>query len=110
MQVMYFVTAVWSPPSVPLLTLARGRLWLAKAQQRCGGFYDLLSNAVAAVETNVGDLHGSNSDFVVIEQIVEGMPAAVEDSWWYGWDEERGYVLLDEPPTFARQRLNWAFR
>jgi len=95
---MYFVTAVRSPRFFQFL------------KRRCFGFYNIHADASAAIETNVGNLHDEAYDFVVLEQIAEGVPTVIENRWWYEWDDRRGYVLTDEPDFVQNcARPAWAF-
>lgn len=66
-------------------------------RSRCVGFFQYFSNANEAVLTNLDNIHESEYDYVVIEEIrQEGIYPWVDASCWYQWINGR-YQRIEQP-------------
>lgn len=90
---MWFITSI--------LTHGDGRLPF----HRTFGFYAEKRQAEIAVEENRGNMHECMYNFLVIEEIGEGVHALAENEQWYRWDDR--WVPCKKPKETVGV-INWA--
>lgn len=65
---------------------------------RCVGYYAWLDDAVEAIKNNFSDIKRTICDYVVIEQIEEGIHEMRKEETWFKWnDEDELYEPADKP-------------
>lgn len=76
---------------------------------RTFGYYSTPEKARHAVAENYGNMHECLYNFLVIENIGEGVHALADDNEeWYEWNEEdNNWVAIAKPPQFMGI-INWA--
>lgn len=69
---------------------------------RVVGWFPTLKEAEDCLKTNCGDVHETNFDYSVIEEIEPGFySAAHAKKHWYEWIKElEGYQSINEPPQW----------
>jgi hypothetical protein len=82
---MFFITAIHSQT--------------VHCDQRTFGYHTTLHKAESSVKGNVGDMHESLYDFIVIEEIKCGIHSPVVQEWWYKWNHTR-WELCEKPDQF----------
>jgi len=84
-----------------------------KGHTRTFGYYKALLDAINAVENNYGDMQECLYNYIVIEELHEGIHSLVEKEYWYNWVGERslsensGKWVLCEKPDWAAGTINW---
>lgn len=63
-------------------------LKLPLVDSRTFGYFVRLEDAVESVNKNIGDLRECLYDYVVIEQINQGIHGETEKELWFGWNYE----------------------
>jgi hypothetical protein len=76
-------------------------------KSRCFGFFDSLEKAKTAVACNSGNMHECYYNYLVIEEISEGVHAFPISQYWYIWSEDLGWVPTTKP-EFAKGISNWS--
>lgn len=74
---------------------------------RVFGWFTELEEAQEAVNENRYDLHECLYDFIVIEQISEGIHCCASKEWWYKWDREIRQFNPIEKPKETKFIVNW---
>jgi hypothetical protein len=80
---------------------------------RTFGYFHDLDNAISAVENNYADMQERLYNYIVIEELSEGVHSFVEKEYWYNWVGERslsensGKWVLCEKPDWAAGTINW---
>ena len=77
-----------------------------KSHCRCFGWYKVLIDAEKAVDENRGDMNEAGYyQWVVIEEIPEGVWRSENNEIWYEWDGS-SYKNVEKPNQF-RSIVNW---
>jgi len=75
---------------------------------RCFGFYAEYADAMSAVMQNRCDMRECLYDYLVMEEIGEGIHPEVKKEIWFKWMEERrGWYHCVKPSEFVGV-VNWA--
>lgn len=72
---------------------------------RTFGFYADKREAEIAVEENRGSMEECLYDYIVIEEIGQGVLAIAENEQWYRWDDR---WVPCKKPKFSEGIINWA--
>jgi hypothetical protein len=75
--------------------------------KRCFGFFKELSKARVAVSCNVGDLEEQYYNYIVIEEILEGIHSIPISENWYYYNTENGWVPCSKP-EWSIGIVNWS--
>ena len=81
--------------------------------KRCFGYYHDEANALQAVFENLGDMHESCYDFIVIEKVYSGVHGRTGGQQWFQWkkvkrlSQTKGWVAINRP-VWSRGISNWA--
>lgn len=84
---MYFITTIQSRTD----------------ESRCVGYFSSFEEAEEAVEENYLDLHETIYDYIVIENIPEGLYRYDQDAKWYKWNnsKERYEKIEGRPEEYS---------
>ena len=99
---MYFITAIISEKHLKQVPFYH------KLRSRCFGYFATWEEAHATVTDNIGSLHESIYDFIVIEHIPAGIHAIPDEEHWYYWCERLNCWQPDQKPAEFQGLINWA--
>lgn len=98
---MWFITSVIKDLDHP----ERRRMGL---DHRTFGFYQERQEACIAIEENRGNMEECLYNYLVLEEINEGIHPEVQTELWYHWSEEhRKWMPCTKPSEFIAI-VNWA--
>jgi hypothetical protein len=99
---MFFITAIYSEyviePDI-----------YGSPYSRCFGYFIKKEDAIKAVENNESDLHECLYDYIVIENLKEGLYCGMEfnpSEIWFQWNGTEWLECIK--PDFAKNIVNWA--
>jgi len=72
-------------------------------KQRCIGFVATLEKALDAVKTNQGDMHECLYNYVVVEEVSDGLwfHDIGSNEYWFEWDEvNQKFVECNKPQKY----------
>lgn len=78
--------------------------------RRVFGFLTDLSEAIKAIETNRGDMHECFYQFLILENIRQGVhPESISEVWyeWYQFPNGSQWQRIEKPSVFDGV-VNWA--
>jgi hypothetical protein len=99
---MFFITAIYSK-AIFQPAIARG------PQSRCFGYFTDKGESIKTVKTNQSDLHECLYDYIVIEDLKEGLYCGMEFApaeIWFQWNGTEWVECIK--PDFAKSIFNWA--
>jgi len=108
---MFFVTAMRSNPAY---TGDPDVCERNVFDSRCFGYYDTREKAVDAVINNVSDIQECYYDYVVIEELEQGIHPLPNDlinythETWFVWNKNEEKWVRCEKPTFSDRTCCWA--
>jgi hypothetical protein len=94
---MYFLTSICSTETYNPVFV----------EKRTFGFFLDLNKAEESVKNNEGNLNECLYDFLVIEEIGEGIHSPSQQEIWYAWNN-KNWEKLNEKPEWATGTTNWA--
>lgn len=71
------------------------------------GYYSTIEKSLEAVKINRGNMHECLFNFLVIEEIKEGVHPMVDSEYWFVWKYDKWEQLCDKPSQF-NGIYNWA--
>lgn len=78
------------------------------ALKRCFGFFFTEKEAINAVLNNDCDIHECLYEYVVIEEINDGIHGGVVNEIWFEWNRKKsGWEKISKKPVFAKRICNW---
>lgn len=80
---------------------------LKTPNKRCFGYFPTLEKAITAVACNAGDMEECYYNYLVIEEIPEGVHSVPISENWYVWNAEIGWVPC-EKPEWSIGIINWS--
>jgi hypothetical protein len=93
---MFLLTAITKPESFGL------------PDRRCFGFFGTFEKAQTAVDNNTGNMRECLYEYLVIEEINEGIHPHVIKEWWNKWSENKNkWEPCDKPEEFFGT-VNWS--
>lgn len=107
---MYFITSINKQSQLSKFLEDR------QLSKRCFGYFTSQKLAMEMVEKNAGNLHECFYDYLVIEQIFEGIHGSAKEICWYKWSEQKNFLdnhkgnawQRCDKPEFAMGLTNWA--
>ena len=78
--------------------------------KRTYGWYTKLKDAYKDVIANRGDLWESSYDYIVIEEVKEGVWGMAIKEWWFKWnwqDSKKGFHPIRKPKE-TKGTINWS--
>ncbi len=99
---MYFITAIISEEHLKQVP------FYAKLRSHCFGYFKTWDEAHATVTDNVGSLHESIYDFIVIEDIPDGIHSLMTEEHWYYWCDALNCWQPCVKPDEFKGVINWA--
>jgi len=75
---------------------------------RCFGYFPEKQTALQAADENWADMEECLYDWLVIENIPEGLHAIPEEEVWYKWDIGLSAWLHAEKPEWSQGIINWS--
>ena len=69
---------------------------------RCIGFYYQELDAVTAVETNKGEMHECLYNYLVIEEIPDGVWRSTISEKWYEWSYRQKWEQCQKPAQYRQ--------
>lgn len=75
---------------------------------RSFGWFSTKERAVAAVEKNQCDLHECYYEYIVVEEVPEGIHAIGDNRWWFCWDTEEDKWKSCEAPHECVNIVAWS--
>ena len=79
-----------------------------KTMPRTFGWYSELQNALTSVEKNQGDLREYLYNYIVIEEIPEGVWGIALGEWWFKWNKKKNTFVPIRKPKKTYGTVNWA--
>lgn len=81
-------------------------------RSRCWGWYSKKEDAFAAVKMNAGDMHETTFQYIVIEEVSEGVPPFSKAIQWFRYVPNKVYSkgrwVRCKPPEFAQSVINFS--
>ena len=102
---IWFLTAIVVDES-KMLRHSKGDIKVEKFTRTFGYHYGF-ENALNSVHHNHGNMHECLYNYLVMEQIGEGIHALAESYHWFKWDTNIGWKACDRP-KWANGLTNWA--
>lgn len=99
---MWFITAVKASRE------SIGNPTLLVDTHRTFGFYKERSNACEAIDENRGNMQECLYNFLVLEELAEGIHPEVRVELWYKWDEQWRRWIPCNKPSDLEGIINWA--
>jgi hypothetical protein len=78
-----------------------------KWQSRCFGYFSTIEKARGAVANNTCDMEECCYNYLVIEEIGEGIHSFASSESWFTWEEENGWTAI-EKPKWSEGIINWS--
>lgn len=75
--------------------------------RRTFGYYSTIEKSLEAVKMNRCNMHECLYNFLVIEEIKEGIHPMVDSEYWFEWKDKGWEQLCSKPPQF-NGTCNWA--
>lgn len=101
----YFITAIAFHPGAPE-TYPPGR------KLRCFGFFGTLERAIASVLENECDMHECLYNYIVVENLDEGIHPSVRkdnpEELWFEWSRDRERWIQTQKPDWSKGYLGWS--
>jgi hypothetical protein len=95
---MYFLTTIIAPK--------RGDEENHAFDSRTFGYFVRFPDAVAAAETNRGEMNETIYNYLVIEKIGGGIHSFTESEFWYKWAKNKW--ISCQKPKWSEGMTNWA--
>lgn len=73
------------------------------------GYFSDHDEAHGCVARNTGDMHECLYNFLVIEDVPEGIHPLPKSECWFEWDGEQELWQSIDAPEFSRRIINWCF-
>lgn len=80
--------------------------WLYDSK-RTFGFYVNCSDAMAAIKENRCNMHECLYNFLVLEEVAEGIHPIAETEVWFEWSDTGGWIISKKPAEYDCV-INWA--
>ena len=77
-------------------------------QSRTFGWFSSFELADKAVRTNQCDIYECLYQYVIIEEIADGIHGPCYREWWYKWDKEDEIFESVEKPIETKNIMNWS--
>lgn len=71
--------------------------------KRCIGYYETNKEAIDAVKTNRGDMHECKYNYIVIEEVPNGVWRSTVNEFWFTWSPAREEWIQCKKPLKYRQ-------
>lgn len=70
-------------------------------QTRCVGYFSAFLNATKAIEENKCDYNEYKWDFIVIEEVYQGIWVTPVNEYWYKWNiDTKTFLQCNKPSCF----------
>jgi len=90
-----------------LTSIAHYPIALKTPNKRCFGYFSTEEKAITAVACNAGNMEECYYNFLVIEEISEGIHSIPISETWYTWNTDIGWVP-SEKPEWSIGFTNWS--
>jgi len=97
---MYFLTAI--------LEANPDSKYYPHGATRCFGYYEEKPKACEAADLNLADMHECLYEWLVIEEIPQGIHAMPKEEIWYKWDDGLECWVHVEKPNWSKGIINWS--
>ena len=104
-QDIWFLTAIAADEET-MIRHPKGEIKIKHTTHTFGYHYGL-KQALHALRENHGDMYECLYNYLVIEQIDDGIQSLVNAYIWFKWKEGIGWTKCDRP-VWARGITNWA--
>ena len=92
-EIMYFITCFQK--------IGNDKYGLDIGASRVMGYYSNFGSVNSVLQKNICDIQERIYHYAIVEEISEGVYPAVEERWFYKYDEENdGFYPIEEPKEF----------
>jgi len=78
------------------------------SKRRTYGWYSKFGKAIEAVQDNRGELWEYCYDYIVVEEVKEGVWGLAVKEWWFKWNRRSKKYRSINKPNATKGTVNWS--